>query len=235
MESSRLTIAANLRRVRDRIAEASLRAGRDPDDVTLVGVTKYIDAGTAAALLAAGCPHLGESRPQELWSKAADPRLGTAQWHLVGHLQRNKVARTLPLASLIHSVDSRRLLQEINERAVSDNCKVRLLLEINCSNEDAKHGLTADDAKALVDGLDLPSSVHVVGLMTMARLGGGQAAARADFAALRTLRDELQARCPPGITLRELSMGMSGDFEAAISEGATIVRIGTALFEGLGL
>jgi pyridoxal phosphate enzyme (YggS family) len=226
-------IAENLARVTDRIAAAAARAGRRPGDVRLVGVTKYVDVSAAAELLAVGCKDLGESRPQEMWRKAADPRLCGATWHLVGHLQTNKVRRTLPLAALIHSVDSDRLLAAIDEAGASENRNAQVLLEVNCSGESAKHGLTPQSAQQLVSQLDCYARVHVVGLMTMARLEGGAAAAHKDFAKLRQLRDELQPLCPPGVTLGELSMGMSGDFEAAIAEGATIIRIGSALFEGM--
>jgi pyridoxal phosphate enzyme (YggS family) len=220
-------------RVRERIAAAAERGGRRAEEVKLVGVTKYVDAASAALLVAAGCQDLGESRPQELWSKAADPRLEGAKWHLVGHLQRNKVPRTLPLVTLIHSVDSERLLAAIDEHAARVDRVAGVLLEINCSGEAAKHGLSLDAARQLVEQLDRYPHARVLGLMTMARLEGGPASAREDFALLRRLRDELQARCPSGVVLGELSMGMSGDFEEAIAEGATIVRVGSALFEGL--
>jgi PLP dependent protein len=233
MDSLHQTISENLSRVRDRVSRAAHAAGRDADGIRLVGVTKYVDAEAAEAILAAGCTDLGESRPQELWRKAADPRLARATWHLVGHLQRNKVARTLPLVALIHSVDSERLLAAIDKQAAADGRAVEVLLEINCSGESAKHGLSADEARALVEKLDAFACVHVRGVMTMARLEGGPAAARDDFAALRRMRDELQPRCAAGVVLNELSMGMSGDFEEAILQGATIVRVGSALFEGL--
>jgi pyridoxal phosphate enzyme (YggS family) len=224
-------IVTNLIRVRDRIARAAEQAGRLASDIRLVGVTKYVDISTAAELFAAGCADLGESRPQELWHKAADPRLSQAHWHLVGHLQRNKVPRTLPLVALIHSVDNERLLSAIDERAAAEGLTVDVLLEINCSGDVAKHGLSESGARALVEQLDRYPHVRVRGLMTMARLQGGRAAARQDFATLRRLRGDLQSHCPFGTSLHELSMGMSGDLEEAVAEGATIVRVGTALFE----
>jgi hypothetical protein len=233
MNEPRHVIAENLARIRERIAGAAARAGRDAESIALVAVTKYVDAATAAHLLAAGCRDLGESRPQQLWSKAADPRLTGARWHLVGRLQRNKAARTLPLVELIHSVDSRRLLEAINEHAGASDLQPRVLLEVNVSGESAKQGFQADDVRRLLPDLAALRHVNVTGLMTMAPLEGGDEAARATFAALRMLRDELAAECPPNVALRELSMGMSGDFEAGIAEGATIVRIGSALFEGL--
>jgi hypothetical protein len=184
-------VARNLARVTDRIAEAALRAGRSPEDVTLVGVTKYVDTAHAAALLTVGCSNLGESRPQELWDKAASPDLAAARWHLIGHLQRNKVRRTLPLVSLIHSVDSQRLLAAINREAESLGR----------------------------------------GLMTMAALTGGADIVRKNFDVLRELRDRVQDETPDGVLLAELSMGMSRDFEQAIAAGATLVRVGSLLWE----
>lgn len=233
MANTRRIIADNLARVRERIAAAAERTHRNRHDIRLVGVTKYVDGATAAELLGAGCRELGESRPQELWSKAAYAEWKGATWHLVGHLQRNKVRRTLPLVSLIHSVDSERLLAAIDAEAAAASRAAAVLLEINCSGEAAKHGLTADAARRLVDRLDRYQHVCVQGMMTMARLEGGEEAARQDFATLRQLRDELQKRCPASVKLSELSMGMSRDFEAAIAEGATIVRIGSILFEGV--
>lgn len=229
-----MSIADNLRRVRERIASAAESAGRIADDITLVGVTKYVGPREAAELAAAGCTDLGESRPQELWSKA--DALPKVCWHLVGHLQRNKVRRTLPLVSLIHSVDSVRLLAAINEahqEAGDNQPPVRVLLEVNTSGESAKHGLEPSDVEPLLAmGARYPR-VAICGLMTMAALEGGQNVAARNFASLRELRDRLKVIAPECVRLEELSMGMSGDFEVAIREGATIVRIGTLLWEDI--
>lgn len=233
MGSSAARIAENLARVREQIAAAAAAAGRSPGDVRLVAVTKYVAAPLARELVAAGCSELGESRPQELWEKAAALADLPVQWHLVGHLQRNKIRRTLPIASLVHSLDSTRLLAAVEAEAAVLDHPVRGLLEVNVSGEPAKHGFRPDELPDLLPTLSAYPHVAIVGLMTMARLAGGSAAARADFAALRQLRDALAPQCPPGTELTELSMGMSGDFPEAIAEGATIVRIGSALFEGL--
>ncbi len=226
-------IADNLARVQERISQAAISAGRAVGDVQFVAVSKYVGVTETAALLAAGCTTLGESRPQQLWEKSTAPELAGADWHLIGHLQRNKVRRTLPIASLIHSVDSLRLLETIEECAAELNRPTNVLLEVNCSGDTAKHGLGKDDLKKLL--AELPRFQHVVvcGLMTMAALKGGESVAAQNFAALRELRDEVQPNCPPGVTLAELSMGMSHDFEAAVREGATLVRVGSLLFEGI--
>lgn len=233
MENITRQIAENVASVCDRIARAAESVGRRPDEVTLVAVTKYVGPLETAALLAAGCCHLGESRPQQLWEKAAHPKLGEAHWHLVGHLQRNKVRRTLPLVDLIHSVDSLRLLKSLDENAHAVGKRVRLLLEVNCSGDSEKHGLTADGLKRLLPELAALERVEVCGLMTMATREGGETAAAENFRVLRQLRDEVASECPPRVSLAELSMGMSHDFETAIREGATIVRIGSLLLNGL--
>ena len=233
MNDNHTKIAHNLRLVRERIARAAEQAGRSPHDITLVAVTKYVGADEALALAALGCLDLGESRPQELWHKADDQRLAPVHWHLIGHLQRNKVARTVPLVKMIHSIDSEPVLAAVDQAAALRSEPVRALLEINTSGEAAKHGLTADAARQLVDVLSKYPNVVVQGLMTMAPLEGGVAAAAKSFAALRKLRNELSRSAPEGVQLKELSMGMSGDFEVAIKEGATIVRIGSALWESV--
>ena len=189
-------------------------------------------------MLAAGCRSLGESRPQALWDKAAtlaqaEPTPQGIEWHLIGHLQRNKVRRTLPIVSLVHSVDSLRLLQAIDQTSAELGRKTPILLEVNTSGDREKHGWTADDLRRLVPTLDDFPHVQVRGLMTMASRTGDERVARQNFADLRTLRDELAEQCPASIDLAELSMGMSRDLEAAILEGSTMVRVGSALFEGI--
>lgn len=223
----------NLSRVRERIAAAAESSGRSPREITLVAVTKYVDADVSAALFHAGCPILAESRPQQLWEKAELPDCAGVRWHLVGHLQRNKVARTLTLVEMIHSVDSLRLLREIDKQAHQLDRRARVLLEVNCSGDQAKHGFSPDELKQVVEQLAEFSRVEVSGLMTMAALGGGPEIAGKNFALLRQLRQQVQTCCPPTVKLNELSMGMSQDFEVAIREGATMVRIGSILFEGL--
>jgi pyridoxal phosphate enzyme (YggS family) len=241
-----MSIAENLHRVRERIARAAAAAGRRAEEITLVGVTKYVGAREVAELFAAGCYDLGESRPQELWKKYSElERAGASsppssppsppiRWHLIGHLQTNKVRRTLPLVSLIHSVDSERLLAEINEQratAGDSGPPICVLLEVNTSGEAAKHGLAPHDVEPLLTSAERYPHVAIRGLMTMAALEGGAAVAARNFAALRELRDALMSSVPPCVSLNELSMGMSGDFEIAIREGASLVRIGSLLWE----
>ncbi|MDX1948106.1 MAG: YggS family pyridoxal phosphate-dependent enzyme [Pirellulaceae bacterium] len=223
----------NLARVRENVAAAAARSGRPADAVQLVGVTKYVAAPLARRLAEAGLAELGEARPQELWAKAAALADLPVHWHLIGHLQRNKVKRTLPLWPLIHSADSLRLLEELSREATAAQTPVDVLLEVNISGDEAKHGFAADELAPLLSKIAGLTGVFVRGLMGMAALEGGPDRARRDFASLRELANHLAAHCPPTIKMGELSMGMSGDYEIAIEEGATIVRVGTALFEGI--
>jgi len=226
-------VAENLARVRHRIAEAAVQSGRTSEAVTLVAVTKYLDLETIRTLVDLGCRDLGESRPQQLWQRAAALHDPAVRWHMIGHLQRNKVERTLPLVAVVHSCDSTRLAEAIDRAAAAQAVgPAAVLVEVNIAADPAKHGFAAEDvAAALVQLAGLPH-VAVRGLMAMAGRPDDPGAARHDFRRLRELRDRLRHECPAGIHLDELSMGMSGDYEVAIEEGATIVRIGSALVEG---
>jgi PLP dependent protein len=230
MREEAAQIAANVARVRGRIVDAARRSGRSADAVRLVAVTKYVSADLVRPLVEAGCRDLGESRPQQLWEKASQLADLSIRWHLIGPLQRNKVGRTLPLVSMIHSVDSPRLLAAIDAECLPP---ISVLLEVHISSEAAKQGFAPVEIEPFLTKAADYRHVSVRGLMGMASLDGGLDVARREFAALRELRDRLRVNCPPGVTLDELSMGMSGDFEVAIEEGATIVRIGSALFEGV--
>ncbi|HEV2969282.1 MAG TPA: YggS family pyridoxal phosphate-dependent enzyme [Pirellulales bacterium] len=226
-------ITDNLAEIRQRIAAAAARSGRPAEAVKLVAVTKHVEPSIVRELVAAGCRELGESRPQELWNKARELADLPIHWHMIGHLQRNKVERTLPIVSLIHSVDSRRVVAAIDETAQSLGRTVPILIEVNISGDRSKHGFQADEMAAALPDIIAPGHVRICGLMAMAGREGDAGAARRDFAHLRELRDRMRRSLPDGASLDELSMGMSGDFEAAIEEGATIVRIGSALFEGV--
>ena len=226
-------LAENIASVRHRIEESAQRAGRLDGDVKLIAVTKYVDERIALELLAAGCHDLAESRPQELWRKAEAIQRPDVRWHLIGHLQRNKVRRTLPLVSLVHSGDSLRLLEELNSQARSAGISLPVLLEVNTSGDETKHGFHPPQIdENFCQAIQL-THLEIKGLMTMASREGDLDCARQEFRQLRQLRDRLQLAHPNGPVLKELSMGMSGDFEVAIEEGATMVRVGSALFEGI--
>ena len=234
-------IAENLAHIRGRIATAAGKRGRASNEIKLVAVTKYVDADLAAALVEAGCHDLGESRPQELWAKAAalstlgaNAAMASAvRWHLIGHLQRNKIRRTIPLVHWIQSVDSRRLLEALEEEAAALGRPAIVLLETNISGESSKTGLAQRELEPLLAEAGRWPHVFIRGLMGMSGLAGGADAAKRDFERLAALRDQLVPNLPPSVTLTELSMGMSDDFEIAIEAGATMVRIGSALFEGV--
>ncbi|MFI5457347.1 MAG: YggS family pyridoxal phosphate-dependent enzyme [Isosphaerales bacterium] len=226
-------IRHNLDTVLRRIAEAALRSGRQPDAVRLVAVTKKCSPDWIEALVASGARDLGENYPQELWRKIdALADLGdSVRWHLIGHLQSNKVKKTLPLVRMIHSVDSLKLLRVIEDSARALDHPPGVCLQVNTSAEESKHGWTEEQILSEAESIAACRSIPIAGLMTMAGLETTAETARVSFRRLRVLGETLRGRT--GLPLPELSMGMSNDFEAAIEEGATLVRVGTALFEGV--
>lgn len=216
-----------LENIRSRIAAAAARAGRPPSAVRLVAVSKTHPPGVVAQAAKLGQTLFGESRVQEAREKI--PALsGDLEWHFIGHLQRNKVRQALPLFSLFHGVDRLEVAQAMDRIAGETNLRVRALLEVNIAGEASKFGYAPDLLRReLPRLLELPR-VEIRGLMAMAPHADDPESARPVFRALRHLRDDL--RQASGRDLPEMSMGMSGDFEIAVEEGATLVRIGTALF-----
>lgn len=227
----RQRLAENLAKVREQIASAAARAGRKKEEIKLVAVTKYVSTAIAGALYDLGCVDLGESRPQELWSKAGALKGMAIRWHLIGHLQRNKIRRTLPLVSLIHSVDRESLLAELDAEATRLGEPVSIQLEVNISGDVAKYGFAPQSVSAAAESLAAFPHLRLSGLMGMSGLESDPGESRRQFALLRSLRDQLTSHFASGPG--ELSMGMSEDFPIAIEEGATIVRVGSALFEGV--
>jgi pyridoxal phosphate enzyme (YggS family) len=224
-------LGQRLEAIRTRVQAACGRVGRSPESVTLIGVTKTVGHEVAQALVDLGVADLGENRPQELWRKS--DLVSGARWHVIGHLQRNKVERTVGLSSLIHSVDSERLLEAIETEAKRIGKQTAVLLEVNCSGEDAKHGFTPEAVLAFTSNLNPLHFVRIEGLMTMAALADDPEAARPAFRRLAGLQKELRQVLGDQHPLNQLSMGMSGDFEVAIEEGATHIRLGTVLVGGL--
>lgn len=218
-------IAAALDAVHRRIAAACERAGRECADVRLVAVTKTFGPDAVTEAIRAGASLLGENRVQEAAAKI--PLCPAAEWHLIGHLQRNKVRHALPLFSTFHSIDTVPLLESVAEASEASGLRPDLLLEVNVAGEASKFGFRPDDvAGALRTATDL--GLRVIGLMTVPPFRPDPEAVRPVFRALRVLRDKLQDET--GCGLPELSMGMSHDFEIAIEEGATFVRVGSAIF-----
>ncbi|MFM8175715.1 MAG: YggS family pyridoxal phosphate-dependent enzyme [Pirellulaceae bacterium] len=223
-------IADRWRELQQSVISTAAQAGRSGESVTILGVTKYVDATTARVLAEAGCLDLAENRPQMLWEKAEALDDLPIRWHLIGHLQRNKVRRSLPLLAWIHSVDSIRLIDALGEEATIQGISLNLLIEVNATGEAAKTGATPEQMPSLLEAALRWKSLQVGGLMGMAPLEGGAVAARKAFAAIRMLRDAMADQFGSVLPLPHLSMGMSGDYREAIQEGATMIRIGSALF-----
>ncbi len=230
-DSIRHQIVENWRIVCDEVASAARAAGRSTSDVRVIGVSKYVDVDTTRCLVEAGCTELGESRPQSLVQKAAELATEKVRWHLIGSLQRNKAKRIVELAYAIHSIDSVKLLQAVADYAIQLNRNPVLLVEVNVSGEVDKHGFNPTELLEVWPQIMAIRGVEVTGLMAMSGLNATSSETRRQFAIVRETRDTLVAKhkCP----LPELSMGMSGDYAEAVSEGATMVRIGSRLFEGL--
>lgn len=231
-EQKKEILHKNLKRVEERIEAACRKAGRDRKEVTLVAVTKYAPSEVAALLPDLDIIHLGESRPQSLWQKAAEIDI-PVQWHLIGHLQTNKAEKTVPLVHLIHSADRLRLLDCLEKIGESSSRAIAVLLEVNASREENKHGFAPEALPALVPRLNAYRNVHIQGLMTMAAWEEDPENCRPTFRLLRELKGQLESQFEPPHSLHHLSMGMSNDYPIAIEEGATWIRVGSALFEGL--
>ena len=222
-----MSIADNLTRVRAELAGAARAAGRDPDSVTLVAVSKTWPASDVAEALAAGQRVFGENKVQEMLAKIPEAPAGL-EWHLIGHLQSNKVRKVLPVCALIHSVDSLGLARDLSRVAGELGLIARVLLQVNVASDEAKFGFPVGVVKAaFAEILTLPH-LEVRGLMTVPPFDEDLERVRPQFAALRRLREELEK--DHGVSLPELSMGMSHDCRIAIEEGATMVRVGSAIF-----
>ncbi len=229
---TRERVQANYLNVLERIQAAATRSARESREIRLIAVTKSVDSTVARWLVEFGCCDLAESRPQVLWEKAVSLTDLHVRWHMIGHMQRNKVKRTMPLVSVMHSLDSSRILEQIQQDLGPRPVPLELLLEINISGEPDKTGMLISSAEELLTSWqtqnDQFQGLAIEGLMGMGSLNGGLEQARRDFESLRNLRDRWAIRF--GFPLKELSMGMSDDFEIAIEQGATMVRVGSTLF-----
>jgi PLP dependent protein len=252
--AKRTPLSEKLDEVKDRIAAACAKAKREPGEVTLVAVTKTAAPEQIREVLQLGVADLGESRVQILTQRAAQmneyharrlvhggsstgpaaagPLPDKIRWHMIGHLQRNKVKSVLPLVSLIHSIDSLRLAEEIDAQAAKVGKRMPVLMQVNASEEAQKSGVAVGAAVHLAEQVDSMPNLQLVGLMTMAPLEESESKVRQAFSRTREIFEELRWHKIGGAGLRHLSMGMSNDFELAIAEGATMVRIGTLLFGG---
>jgi pyridoxal phosphate enzyme (YggS family) len=237
-------IPERLKRIKDTISSSCARAGRDQSEVTLVVVTKSATFEDVQQVVHLGVTDLGENRVQQLKKVYAqvdevlqgpggDPALlKKIRWHMIGHLQRNKVRQVLPIAALIHSVDTLRLAEEINTAAAKLNLHPRVLLQVNTSDEPQKYGVPVGAAMHLAEQIETLPNVQLAGLMTMAPLTHNKDIVRSCFVRARELFIEMRGEKIVGPRFTDLSMGMSSDYEIAVEEGATILRIGSAIFAG---
>jgi PLP dependent protein len=220
-------VANRLARVRARITAAALRSERDPSDVRLIAVSKGMPAARVDAAIDAGVEDIGENRIQEAADKQREVR-NAARWHLIGHLQTNKAARAAALFDFVHSVDSLRVADALSTHRPPGRDPIGVLLEVELTGLPTRYGVDESDVEAVVQQLVNVPAIHLIGLMTIAPFSDDPEDARASFTRLRHIRDHMEHAT--GWALPELSMGMSNDFEIAIEEGATMVRIGRAIF-----
>jgi pyridoxal phosphate enzyme (YggS family) len=242
--AKRTVLGDKLAEIRDRVASACARVRRDPSEVTVLAVTKYAAPEQIREILSLGVTDLGESRVQQLTQRAAQiseyfarrasegPGPVRVRWHMIGHLQRKKVKSLLPAVSLIHSVDSLRLAEEIDAQAQRLGRRIPVLLQVNASEEPQKHGVAVGASTHLAEQMDSMPGLQLLGLMTMGELDAPPERIRHTFARTREIFEEMRFQKIGGAGLRHLSMGMSNDYEIAIEEGATMIRLGTALFGG---
>lgn len=223
------SIRDNLLRVLERMEQAARRAGRDTGEITLIAVSKTVGIAQIREAIEAGVTILGENYVQEAQEKIEQVGHGI-QWHMIGHLQSNKAKYAVTLFDYIHSLDGITLAREIDRRAAQKGKKVRVLVEVNLSGETSKFGIGSDEVMELIHHVSSLEHISVEGLMTMPPYFDEPEKARPYFIRLRDLRDRIQKEEIEGVRMDELSMGMSGDFEAAIEEGATMIRVGTAIF-----
>jgi len=223
------SVGDNIRKIREEIAEAALRSGRDPSAVRLMAVTKTVDDARILEAIEAGVDIMGENYVQEAKRKIETMNVDV-KWHMIGHLQSNKAKYAVRLFDMIHSVDRLGLAEELDKRSAAVGRVTTVLVEVNVSGEESKSGISAEEALALVRKIASFDNLSIRGLMTMPPWFEDPQNARPYFVALRELRDRIAAEKIPGVDLCELSMGMSADYRVAVEEGATIVRIGTAIF-----
>ncbi len=223
-------IRDNLKSINERIEAAALKSGRDKGDIRLVAVTKTINVANIKDAVDIGITSIGENRVQELMEKYTVLKDYVQEWHMIGHLQRNKVKYIVDKVSLIHSVDTMALAKEINKRAQRINKSVDVLIQINVSGEASKFGVAPKGVHDLVQRIGVLDNVCIRGLMTIAPFTDNAERVRPIFAKSKEIFEDLKAQKYEGVEMEYLSMGMTGDFEVAIEEGANIIRVGTGIF-----
>ncbi len=229
MKRTAMSVRDNFERVKERVAQAALRSGRDPGGITIIAVTKTHGPGTVIEALEAGITDLGENRIQEFLEKAGGVGV-PCRWHLIGHLQTNKVGKAVGRFAMIHSVDSIRLAEKIGQAGVRENQVTDILLEVNTSGEESKFGLEPGDALRLCEEIAGVPGIRLRGLMTVGPWVRDASIVSRAFGGLRRLAEEIDSAGIENISMEHLSMGMSDDFEIAIAEGSTMVRLGRVIF-----
>ncbi|MBQ3069273.1 MAG: YggS family pyridoxal phosphate-dependent enzyme [Clostridia bacterium] len=229
-DADRLRVASQYRDIEDRISEACARAGRKREEVTLIGVTKTVEPSLINAALDAGLRHIGENRVQEYLSKKDALHLDGVQTHLIGHLQTNKVKSIVGKVDMIQSVDSLRLATQIEKASAALELVTPILVEVNIGGEESKSGVAAEETERLLTELSRFTHLSVQGLMTIPPISDSDAKKRHYFSKMRELFIDIRSKNIDNVSMHILSMGMSDDFEAAVSEGSTMVRVGTAIF-----
>ena len=224
-----MSIAENLSRIEERMAEAAIRSGRTPGSVKLVGVTKTVDLDRIKEAVSAGLQILGENYVQEARDKIRELK-DRVSWHFVGRLQTNKAKYAVKLFDVIQTVDSFKLAQELNRRAQPLGRTIPIIIQVNLASEVSKGGVEPSECLSLIRHVSVLENLQIRGLMTMPPFFDQPERARPYFAQLRELSQKIAEAQVAGVEMNELSMGMSGDFEAAIEEGATLIRVGTAIF-----
>jgi pyridoxal phosphate enzyme (YggS family) len=224
------SIKDRLGSVKDRIKKAAMDCGRNPDSVRLITVSKTVSPAIVQEAIEAGATILGENYVQEARDKISTLSNSETRWHFIGHLQSNKAKYAVKLFDLIHSVDSFKLARELNKQAQKSGKVQQILIQVNISREETKSGISVNETADLITEISRFENLAIKGLMTMPPFFNQPDRARPFFAALRNLRDQIGDKAIPGVSLDQLSMGMTGDFEVAIAEGATMVRVGTAIF-----
>lgn len=222
-------IQENLREVKDRVAQAAIKSGRQPEDITLIAVTKTLPVDVINAAIGFGVADIGENKVQEVMDKY-DQVIGGPKWHLIGHLQTNKVKYIIDKVSLIHSVDSFRLAEEISKRAEKAGLIMEILVQVNVAEESTKFGLSVEEVSELVEAISVLPGIRIKGLMTIAPFIDDETELRKYFSQMKEIFETLKKTMYNKADMTYLSMGMTNDYELAIEEGANMVRIGTGLF-----
>ena len=222
-------ISENIKSIREKIDNAAQKAGRDPKDVLLLAVSKTVDVPRIKAAVAEGLDELGENHVQEIMEKY-EPMGPDVKWHMIGHLQTNKVKYIIDKVKLIHSVESLKLAEEINKQAKKHGLVMDILVEINMAKEESKYGIMPEDAPAFIESLSSLENIRVRGLMTVAPNVENGEENRVYFRNMKKLLVDINAKNINNINMDVLSMGMTGDYITAVEEGATIVRVGTGIF-----